>query len=295
MVQQLKKQSEDMSKHWMRLGIFGTLLCAALSVSALCHEVHAAGASLRIGGNGSALGTMKLLAKAYREAHPEVTITVLQSLGSSGGIAALRKGALDLAISARALNTDEQEAGVQAVEYARTPFVFATHRGVSQTGITSDELISVYYQDAPRWPDGTRIRLILRPENDTDTLLVKQVSAALERALQRAHARPGMVVAVTDQDSMDAITRMPGSLGSAALSEILTERRAVQMLAYNGVEPTLKNLSSGSYPLVKRYYLVTAGTTSAQARQFAAFLRSARARDILYKSGNLTPFDGRER
>jgi phosphate transport system substrate-binding protein len=283
-----------MANHRLALGIFGTLLFAALFLGFPCHEAQAA-STLRIGGTGSGLGAMKLLAKAYQDAHPEVTVTVLPSLGSSGGIAALLKGALDLAICARALSPQEQGAGAVAVEYASSPFLFAAHRNVSQTGITQNELADFYSQESPKWQDGTRVRLILRPNNDSDTALVQRISSALDRALQKALARPGMVSALTDQDSLDNIIRMPGSLGGTTLTEIMTEQRPVRILSFNGVKPTLENLSEGSYPLNKKYYLVTTAKTKALARQFAAFLRSSRARDILAKSGNLTPKDGKER
>ena len=283
-----------MANHPLGLGIFGTLLLAVLSFGFPCHQAQAA-STLRIGGNGSGLGAMKLLAKAFQDAHPEVTVTVLSSLGSSGGIAALLKGALDLALSARPLSAQEQGAGAVEEEYASTPFLFAAHRNVTQTGITQNELANFYSQESPKWPDGTRIRLILRPKNDSDTALVQRISPALDQALQKALSRPGMVSALTDQDSLDDIGRMPGSLGGATLTEIMTEHRPVRVLSFNGVKPTLENLSNGSYPLAKKFYLATTAKTSAQARQFAAFLRSSRARDILAKSGNLSARDGKER
>lgn len=268
---------------------FGVLLCTVLSVCMLCGDVQADSA-IRIGGNGSGLGAMKLLAKAYQKKHPEAKITVVPSLGSSGGIAALTQGALDLAISTRPLTAVEQGEGARAAEYARSPFLFAAHRNVSKTGVTTDELIRIYHHEILRWPDGTRIRLVLRPEYDTVTTLLKQISPAMDRAVQRAQARPGMVIAVTDLDAGDAIAIMPGALAGTTLTEILAEGRKVNMLSYNGVKPTLENLSNGSYPLVKRFYLVTTAKASAQVQQFAAFVRSVKGRQILANSGNLTRY-----
>jgi len=250
--------------------------------------------TIRIGGNGSGLGTIKLLAQAYQKEHPSTSVTVLGNLGSTGGIAAVQEGALDIAISARPLKTDEQTGGAQAEEYARTPFIFATHGKLDKGGMTEYEFIGLLRQEVPKWPNGTRIRIILRPEQDTDTAILRQVSSEMNRALHGAYARPGMVLAVTDADSLNAIARMPGSLGTASLCQIMTDKPSVHILSYNGVEPTLKNLANGSYPLVKRYYLVTTGKSPPAARQFAQFLRSARAREILKRTGNL-PFNSKER
>lgn len=54
-----------------------------------------AGEEIKIGGAGSALGSMKMLGAAFEKKHPGVKVVVLPSLGSIGGIKAVSKGALD--------------------------------------------------------------------------------------------------------------------------------------------------------------------------------------------------------
>lgn len=288
----LETSESLMSDQRVRLTLLGLLIGALCAVSP-CRAALAQ-TTIRIGGNGSGLGTIKLLAQAYQREHPTTSVVVLGNLGSTGGIAAVQEGALDIAISARPLKTDEQTGGARAEEYARTPFIFAIHGKLHKTGMTEYEFIGILRQDVPKWPDGTRIRIVLRPEQDTDTAILRQISSEMNRALQGAYARPGMVLAVTDSDSLNAIARMQGSLGTASLSQIMTDKPSVQILSYNGVEPTLRNLGNGSYPLVKRYYLVTTAKSPQAARHFAQFLRSPRAREILKRTGNL-PFDAKER
>jgi phosphate transport system substrate-binding protein len=60
-----------------------------------------AGEIVRVGGAGSGLGGMRLLAKAFEAGHPGTKVQVFSSLGSSGGIKALLVGSLDLAVSGR--------------------------------------------------------------------------------------------------------------------------------------------------------------------------------------------------
>jgi phosphate transport system substrate-binding protein len=50
---------------------------------------------LKIGGSGSSLGTMKLLAQAFEKSPPGVKVKVLASLGSAGAIKAISKKAID--------------------------------------------------------------------------------------------------------------------------------------------------------------------------------------------------------
>ena len=59
--------------------------------------------TLRVGGTGAAAGMMKTLGEAFSAATPGVRLDIVPSLGSSGGIAAVRDGALDLAVPSREL------------------------------------------------------------------------------------------------------------------------------------------------------------------------------------------------
>jgi len=264
-----------------------TFLKVLLVVAAVFASSAQAESVVRVGGAGSGLGAMKILAGAYEKAHPGVRIQLFPSLGSSGGIKALLTGALDLAISARPLKREERKAGAVQREYARTPLLFAANNSVRKADLTTRELEKIYLGQMLTWPDGSQIRLVLRPDGDTDTQIVKGISAAMERAVKAAAARPGMILAVTSQECSDTLANVSGALGPSTLTEIIAERRSPQVLSYNGVRPTLKALADGSYPLVKPHYLVTMSKTPAAAQQFALFVATAQGRALLAKTGNL--------
>jgi phosphate transport system substrate-binding protein len=261
-----------------------TLLLALLMSATLPAAVPAEDV-VRVGGAGSGLGVTKILAKAFEKSHPGIKIKVLPNLGSSGGIKALLHGALDVAISGRALKAEELKDGAVAVECARTPFVFVVHNTVNKADVTTRELEMIYKGQLSKWPDGSRIRLVLRPAGDTDTVIVKNISKEMERAVKASNARPEMIVAVTDQEAADAVAKIPGAIGGATLTQIETENNSVKVLSFNGSKPTLDALAKGSYPLVKPLYLVMAPKTSAAALQFVQYARSAKGRSILATSG----------
>lgn len=243
---------------------------------------------VRIGGAGTALGTMRMLAGAYEKSHPGVKILIYPSLGSSGGIKALISGALDIAVSGRTVKPAEQQKGAVAKEYARSPFLFAAHPGVNKSDISTAELERIYAGQVRTWPDGSQLRLVLRPEGDTDTKIVSAISPALARAAKAAGAREGMIYAVTDQECGQALARIPGALGPSTLTEVMTEQKALRVLSFNGVKPSVQALAEGKYPLVKPLFLVTVPKTPAAAQEFARFVASAKARRILEKSGNIS-------
>lgn len=270
-------------RNWLSMMVIGAVLLAvgALPATAPAEIV------IRIGGTGSAMGTMKQLAEVYEKSHPGIRIRILPSLGSTAGIKAALGGGIDLGLASRPLMEVERQQAAVEVEYARSPLVFVTNTKVNKKDVTTRELEGFYNNPAASWPDGGRIRLILRPETDIDTKLVRGLSPGMEQAVKAALSRSGMILAITDQEAVDAVARTPGALGWSTLSEIISENRPVNILSFNGVQPSAKTIADSSYPLVKSFYLVTTPKTPAAARQFAKFVRSPAAGRILTKSGHM--------
>ena len=94
-------------------------------------------------------------------------------------------------------------------------------------------------------------------------------------------------IAITDSDSADALERLPGAFGTAALSTLISEKRALKALAVGGRDPSLKALSDNQYPWYKTIFLVTAANTPAEAVDFVKFVRSPASRAILGANGSL--------
>ena len=270
-------------------GISMMIIWAAVLVGWALPARVAAETAIKIGGSGSTLGTMRQLAEEFEKRHPGTTIQILPSLGSTAGIKAALNGGLALALASRPLTEGEQAAGAVAVEYARSPFVFVTNAEVNITDVTTRELEGIYGAPLSSWPGGKRIRLILRPEKDIDTSLVRGISPGMERAVKAALDRPGMIIAITDQESTATVARIPGALGGATLTEIISNNWQVNVLSFNGVKPSVETIANGTYPLVKSLYLVTTSKTPAEARAFADFVRSPEGGGILARTGNLTP------
>lgn len=244
--------------------------------------------TLTIGGTGTGLGTMRLLAAEFARASG-TSIVVVPNLGSSGGLKAVAQGALDIAVSSRPLKADEARQGLVAVEYGRTPFVIATSKQGAPGFRNIGELVDLYAGRRTAWPDGEPIRLILRPAHDGDSVLLASFSPAMNRAVQDALAKPGMVLAPTDQDAANAIERTPGAVGTISLALIIAEKRNLNVLSINGVMPTPKAVADGSYPYYKAMYLARQEGGREQAARFLEFMSSRQAQRILMDTGHWLP------
>ena len=261
--------------------------CLALLLGALLPGAGAAQETVRITGTGTALGTLRLLAAPYEKANPGSRLQVLPSVGSSGAFKAVSKGAIDVGVSARPLRKSEYGLGLVAFPYARTPLLFAAGPRSGAKDLTHADAVRAYRGELLSWPNGERLRLVLRPRADADTELLIAISPDLAAAAESALAREGMLMAATNQDCVAILERTPGSLGLTSLTQLITEGLRVTPLTWNGVAPTLQNLDAGVYPLQKTLYVVVRAPASPAVRRFVAFLASAEAKRILEQAGNL--------
>lgn len=238
-------------------------------------------------GTGSALGTMHRLATRFEAANPDLHVHLLPSVGSSGAFRAVAEGALDVGISARPPGPGERALRLVTVPYARTPFVFAVGPGSNVAGITADEAVRIYRGEIQRWPSGERVRVVLRPRGDVDTLVLRGISSDMAAAVDAADAREGMLVAATNQQCDDILLTTPGAIGPSTLTQIVAEATPLRALSWNRVAPTVENLASGAYPLEKTLLLVVRPSPTPAVRRFLAFLASPEARRIIEQTGNL--------
>jgi phosphate transport system substrate-binding protein len=249
----------------------------------------AAADQLRIAGTGNALGTMHQLGDAFMRQNPAIKVIVLPSVGTSGAIKGVAGGAFDIGLSSRVLTRDESNAGSIAVEYARTPLVFAVSTGTDATAVTLAQVADIYSGKMTKWADGRPIRPLLRQPGDTGTAQLKAAYEALGRAFVAAEQRPGAAFATTDQEAADKLESIPGAIGTSTLSLIVAEKRALRALTLDGVEPTVANAAAGRYRDVTQFYLVTTRTQSPVVQQFIAYVRSAEGRAVLAATGNWVP------
>lgn len=238
---------------------------------------------IRIGGTGGALEAMKGLAAEFSRIHAGIAVRIVPSMGSTGGIKAVLAGDIDIGLSSRRLQKSED--GAIARSYGRTPLGLATMKKHTPPGFTVQELADIYAGRNGKWPDGSSLRVVLRPAAEFDSMLLKGMSEEMDRAVTGALQRKGMILAVTDQDSADAIERVPGALGTVTLAQIVSEKRPFRILALNGVKPDLHTLVSGSYPYFKTYYVITKQTSSPAVRGFVDFIFSRQGREILTRYG----------
>lgn len=235
-----------------------------------------------VGGTGTGLAPLHRLAETL-----QLNLRSVPNLGSGGGINAVAAGAIDIALSARPPSEAERATGLEGEAWFRTAFVWAVQEKVPLKRATMAELVSLYAGRVERWVDGESVRLVLRPESDSDTQLMRNVSPDLSQALAVAAQRPGMRVAVTDDDAVADIERIAGALGGTTLAMVLAQHRRVRVLDLDGVTPGTGTLNDGRYRHAKTVYLITRANARPAVADAIRQLRAARTRDLLLQLGCL--------
>lgn len=244
----------------------------------------AAAETIRVSGTGGATETMRILGEAFRKNDPGIRVEMMPGIGSSGSVKAVLAGRLDIGLCARSLTGEERALGAMETKYAKTPFVFAVNRTLKITGMTLDGIAGIYAGKRD-WEGGKRIRLVLRPPEDSDIPVLKRMSPAMSAAVDIALRRKGMIVATTDDDAANAIGSVPGAIGGTTLPLVLSRERTLRVLAVDGVEPSLRTMADRSYPYSKTFYMVTRKNPSAAVLRFIDFVRSPSGSAILSRYG----------
>jgi phosphate transport system substrate-binding protein len=242
---------------------------------------------IQIGGTGSALGSMKALARAFEKSHGKIKVIVMPSLGSGGAIKAVSKGSLSIGVISRALTTAEMNLDIAAVDYAETPLILVVRKDNPVADMSIETLEKIYRGEMRTWPNGERVRLVVRPINDADIVLLKKISSNMSSAVDAACSRVGMLKAITDQENTNLIMKTPGAIGFSTLTQVQSEKSILKILLLNSVRPGLDTLADGSYPHAKKLSMITAKKPSPEVRQFLDFVLSMKGQAILRKTGNV--------
>ena len=243
---------------------------------------------LTLAGSGSNLPISRLLAEAFRPTHPEITIDIPASIGSTGGVRAAAEGAIAVGLISRPLRDREKGLGLTVVPYARTAAVIGAHPSVADDGITFEDLVNIYSATKSRWKDGREIVVLTREPGDSSIEVLERVVPGFREAYAESQKAKRWTTLLTDQEMNKVLASTPYALGLSDMGAITAERLPIKVLRVNGVPPTPKNVRSGRYPLVKTLaFVFLQENLPAGARAFLEFVRSREGRKILEANGYL--------
>jgi len=239
--------------------------------------------TLHIGGTGAATAPLQQIAVRFT-AESGIAVEVIPGLGTSGGLNAAADGVLQLVVSARVPSAIETARELTTFLTTCTPYVLASSHP-SPGSLASKTIAAIYAQGAPVWPDGTPIRIVLRPKAETDNAVMAALFPGIDQALAQARSRDVVPIGTTDQDNADLAEHIPGSLIGSTYAQLLTEHRALPFVAIDGELPDLDAYEAGRYPFGKRLYIIGPRHPKPEASRFLDFLGSPRGITAMRETG----------
>ena len=257
---------------------------ALILVVASTADVAADDAVVHISGTRLGLAAMERVADGLKSVAPSVSVNVLPSRGTSGGIRALQQREIDLVVASRPLTAQERAGGVTEAICYKTPLAFVSSRPAPPS-ISKIDLPGILTSSSPTWPDGIPLRPLLRPRANWEMDILVAAVPALGPALEAAYKSGSIPVPDTDQENAFAALRTAGSLTAMTLLQLRAEQRRLRTVALDGVQPTLANVAHGTYPLALKLCLVTREPPSGELVKFLAYLTSASGEALMNRLG----------
>ncbi|MEL6882643.1 MAG: substrate-binding domain-containing protein, partial [Cyanobacteria bacterium J06607_10] len=227
---------------------------------------------------------LEKLAEAYQK-QADVQINFLDSSQSSGGIAAVKEGVVELGTVTRPPKPEEQADNLTYREIARDLLLVAVHPSVENIdGLTTEALQAVYSGKATNWrefggPDA-EIVVLDRAEDTSAKRLLR--SHYLGDTLENA---PNAIMLRRESNVIEALQNTPYSIGTLSRARATTQSLPINHLSLDGIEPTPEKLSAGQYSMARSLGIVWQGTPSASTQGFIDFVFSPEGRAVLEQAG----------
>ena len=261
-----------MIKKALALGLAGAMI-AGMTVSVSAEELSG---SITGSGSSALLPLAQNAADAFKELHPDVSIT-LNGGGSGTGLKQVSDGSVDIGNSDVEAETKlEADAAAELVDHKVCVVTMATivnkEVGESVTSLTKDQLIDIFTGEITNWsevggPD-EEIILISRPQTSGTRALFK------EYALDGNEELSGGSLETDDSGTLlQSVADNEGAIGYVALPYLL-ENDTVSTVAIDGVEPTMENTYNGTYPVWGYEHMYTKGEPNEVVQAFLDFIMS---------------------
>ena len=237
---------------------------------------------LTICGTGDSQELLRILAKNYSADHPGVIIDIPDSIGSSGGIRKTAEDKCDIGRTARPLRKKEKVYGLTYRLFAYTPVVFVTNHSVRLDNITTEQVIALFKGEINNWrqlgTDDAILYIAVRYHGDSSRTVLEQNIPALNDFIDWAGT-----VTYSTPETVDAVVKHDHTIAFLPLA--MAVQNDLNILRYNGLQPSPENIRSETYPLIVPLGLVWKGSLKGLARDFVDYIFSDQGKRIIADNG----------
>jgi len=241
----------------------------------------AAAETVRIAGSGGLIAMVTELGKAYMKKNPGDTIEVSQkSLGREGGVMAINKGSIEIAMLA-SIEAKDKSLPINLTELAILPALFAVHPSVTLKALSGQQICDIYSGKITNWSQvgggNAPITVLTRPENESAKIAVRTGLGCFKSLTEAASA----VSLAKSGDMINSLQKTPNAIGiinTIALADLTGKVVAIKQ---DGKDVTTTPVAQ--WPMKTLAYLATSKNPGETTKKFLSFVKSADGKAIIKK------------
>ncbi|UTV30088.1 phosphate ABC transporter substrate-binding protein [Photobacterium atrarenae] len=262
-----------------------TTLCAIFA--SLAFHVQAK-QTVTVTGSTSVTHVVEVLAETYSNTHQDTFIAV-QGVGSSAGIAAVKKDAADIGMSSRYLKAAEINPDVTTVTIAHDGIALVVNKNNPVQNLTREQVSQIYHGEITNWnqvggPD-LQMAVVSRESASGSRFSFEDFMGLTQQIAGQtvSDINPQVLVVNTNGMVKSLVSRNVHAIGYMSLGSI---DDSVKPLAFDGVTPTLENLESGKYKISRPFMMLyKAQKIKPAAKDFINFVTSDKGQTVIDQRG----------
>ncbi len=265
------------------VAVAGTLVALLMIAGCLGSEgdsVTSPSQQITVTGSTTVLPIAEKAREAFEDEYPSARIMVSGG-GSSVGIKAVGEGTADIGMASRDLKPEEAASypGIVRHEIARDAILLVVNPENSVDRLTPGQVRGIYNGTYTNWnqvggPDQPIVVVGRDSASGTREFFSEFIMDKEDfiRTQEEFNSNGGI---------QQKVSRTPGAIGYVGLG--YTEGVKALALDVDGtaVEPTLQNITDGTYPINRPLFMLTNGEPDGLARQYLEFIMSAEGQEIV--------------
>ena len=235
--------------------------------------------TLLVAGSSTMLPYIDKLEAGFAKMHPKILIES-EGGGSTAGLIAVKRTAIDLATMSREVKRDEDDQYTRDYLVGKDAVAIIAHPANQVTGLNDKQLHDIFIGKITNWQqvggiDAT-IAIVGRKTGSTTR------KAMDEMVMQGLDFPKSAVVAESAEVVVKTVAANPNAIGYVALKDLST---GVQALQINNIPVSKETILSGRYPLSRSFYLVIYDKPKTAVQKFVDYVMSTEGQNILENEG----------
>lgn len=237
---------------------------------------------IKVSGSGTTLPLVRLLASAYPDR--SVEFEFLPGLHSAAGIEGVASGAIDIGLVSRELTDEERALGLTYTLLSNDGLVIAVHPAVGVRELATAHVRDIYRGRYSNWKElgGADLPIVVLDRNEDESAKIILRKHVLGSSLE---VTSSAAVLSCEPDMISALSSTPGAIGYFSLGAAVHERVPVDVVALDGVKPSIETLRSGEYRVVRPLGIVTRPDADPAVKKFVQWAAGPEARVAMEREG----------